>query len=364
MTTEHARWAVLAALTASCCGTAPGDESPPAAPFGEPELARPDGWRRDVSMWTGPEDPTGARPEPPGVFTALDPAEVRRRLWSEPAPTAYVPPTPERAAALSALVRGLMTDPPPEPEALADMAFAAGYQVHAWQVAGQRLLAAVEPPTRQTGGGAFVFRADPTPPPGPPVILQAPHAFHDLGTERIALALLIHGRTWPRALFVNTVHRYLDTDGARRERDGAPADPCHNPGHLFAVATAAALDAQPTAEVVQLHGFVDDGETGPAIVVSAGDSLAATARTRQIAVALREALEVPVALFPEDDSRLGATTNIQGRLVRDRGGDASFVHVELSPDLRRRLQHDPHALARFAVALRPPDAPTDVLFQP
>lgn len=353
MRTDRTRLAILAALTAaSChCGTAPGDESP-SAPFGEADVARPSaGWRRDVSMWTGPDDPASARPEPPGAFTAIDPAEVRRRLWTEPAPTVYVPPTPERAAALSALIRGLMSDPPPEPEALADMAFQAGYQVHAWTVGGQRLLAVVEPPTRQTGGGAFVFRADPS--PGPPVILQAPHAFHDLGTERIALALLVHGRTWPRALFVNTVHRYMDIDGQKREREAAPADPCHNSGHLFAVATAAALDAEPAAEIVQLHGFGDDGEPGPAVVVSAGDREAATVRTRQIAERLREALEVPVALFPEDDTRLGATANVQGRLVRDRGGEATFVHIELAPDLRRRLQRDTHALARFADALRP-----------
>lgn len=354
-----ARIAVLAALAAASCQCGGHSDDHPA----EHELAhKGPGWRRDVSMWTGPDDPAGARPEPPGAFTAIDPAEVRRRLWTEPAPAAYVPPTPERAAALSALIRGLMSDPPPEPEALADMAFQAGYQVHAWQVAGQRLLAAVEPPTRQTGGGAFVFRADPT--VGPPVILQAPHAFHDLGTERIALSLLIEGRTWPRALFVNTIHRYLDTDGQRRERDGAPADPCHNASHLFAVATAAALDAAPNAEVVQLHGFGDDGdEPGPAIVVSAGDRAAATPRTRQIALRLRERLEVPVALFPDDDTRLGATTNVQGRMVRDRGGEANFVHVELAPDLRRRLQRDPHALALFADALRPLELPPTLIEQ-
>ncbi|MCY1008978.1 hypothetical protein OV079_26155 [Nannocystis pusilla] len=358
-------WALLLALSAGCqgracdCADPQADDARYTARAGSPA-------RSDMPPWAGPEDQpasaalTGGRPRPPAqpldAYTMIDPTELRYRLWTEPPPPFYVPPTPERTAAFEALMRDLLATPTPEPEALGEVAWAAGFEVHAWYVSGQRLLAAVEPRTGQTGGGAYLVRvADgPAATEERPVILQAPHAFHDLGTERIALALALRGDAWPRALFVNTVHRYLDTDGQRRERDAAPADPCHNPEHLFSIATAAALDVMPRAEVVQIHGFSeDDDPLGPAAVVSAGDRVAATGRTREVAHRLRGALGIEVALFPDDRTRLGATANAQGRLIRARGGAARFVHLELSHELRRRIQRDARALASLAEALRP-----------
>ncbi|MDC0720822.1 hypothetical protein [Nannocystis bainbridge] len=365
-------WAIVLALSAGCQGSTCDCTDPDRPGWGARALFKND--RTDMPPWTGPEDQpasaalTGERPRPPArpldAYTMIDPTELRQRLWTEPPPPFYVPPTPERTAAFEALMRGLLATPTPEPEALGELAWAAGYEVHAWYVSGQRLLAAVEPRTQQTGGGAYLVRVDDGPAAAArPVILQAPHAFHDLGTERIALALALRGDGWPRALFVNTVHRYLDTDGQRRERDGAPADPCHNPQHLFSVATAAALDALPRVEVVQIHGFSEDDEPlGPAAVVSAGDRVAATTRTREVAQRLRGGLGVEVALFPDDRTRLGATANAQGRLVRSRGGAARFVHIELSHELRRRIQRDARALASLAEALRPdPRDPDETL---
>lgn len=356
-------------LAAGCYSGAVGQpaEEIDAASASDGDLARSlwpgrsiPGARSDMPPWSGPEDPStpggrARRPDgPPEAFTAIDPAELRRRLWTEPPPTFYVPPSAERSAAVAAMIRAILATPTPEPEDLGELAYAAGFEIHAWYVSGQRLLAAVEPPNRQTGAGAYLIRVGPG--SERPVILQAPHAFHDIGTERIALALTLRGHDWPRALFVNTIHRYLDIDGARRERDGAPADPCHNPDHLFSVATAAALSTLPHAEIVQIHGFDEGGDPlGPAVVVSAGDRAAATVRTREVAERVRTALGVEVALFPVDRTRLGATTNAQGRLVRARGRSARFVHIELSPDLRRRLQRDARALAGLAEALRPDD---------
>lgn len=362
MKTERhaARWAALVAL-AACSGGPPDDPPRPRTaipglqgPTSAPPCPAPP---PDLPAPTGLEDQAEPRPAPL-PFVAITPDELPARLWSEPRLLAYVPPTPRRAAAMGALIRCMLADPPPQPADLVDLAHQAGYEIQAWDVAGQRLIAAIEPLGLQTGGGAYLVRADPT--PGPPVILQAPHAFYDLGTERIALDLLLGGRAWPRALFVNTVHRYLDVDGARRQQRGAPADPCHNPSHLFAVATAAALDVQPEAEILQIHGFGDDTPHEPDIVVSAGDRAAPTPRSAEVAARLRAALDVDVALFPVDDTRLAATANVQGRLVRARGGGASFVHVEMSHPLRRRLRRDPDAEARLAAALRPGPAPQDL----
>ena len=323
-------WVMLAALATGCCTPPPGASEPP------PPVA-------------------GAEPGPTvegpvEEFVAIDGEEVRRRLWPEPAPRAYVPADEATRAALGRLIAAMLATPSPAPSALQELARAAGFVVEGWSVGGRRYLAARELAERRGGGGAYVVRVDGA---GPPAILEAPHGFFDLGTERIALELFLAGEGWPRALFVNTVHRYLGADGVKRKQADSPADPCHSAEHLFAVATAAAIEALPGVEVVQLHGFGDDeaAEGMPAAIVSGGLAEQATPRSRIVAERMRTGLGVAVALFPVDTDRLGATTNVQGRTIRGREG-ASFVHVEMSAGLRQRLRSDPAARARLADALR------------
>ena len=330
---EALAWSVAAALAAGCCAP---------QPIGSGEAPTID----------GPEAPVD-----PG-FVAIDVEEARRRLWPEPGPRAYAVPDAVQAAALGDLIRRMLGEPRPSgPAELAELAARAGFEVQGWEVAGQRYLAAIEQPERRGGGGAYIVRVD----AGSAVILQAPHGFFDIGTERIGLELLFAGRGWPRALFVNTVHRYLGPDGVKRRRSDSPADPCHSQAHLFAVATDAALDVLPRAEVIQLHGFGDGDDEGagpmPAAIVSGGRSDRPTARSRTIAGRLRDALGVEVALFPVDIDRLGATTNVQGRAIRARGGGADFVHIEMSRALREQLRGDPTARARLAAALRQDPTP-------
>jgi len=342
-----AAWAICAALATGCCGPQPlgADARRPGEPGAPGAAGRPSG----APPSGGPRAP--AEPE----FAPLTSAEAAARLWPEPGPGAYTAPDEAQREALAALVRRMFAEPPPaSPAELSELAARAGFTVQGWEVQGQRYLAAVEEAGRRGGGGAYVVRLGA--PAGPPVILQAPHGFHDLGTERIALELLLAGRAWPRALFVNTVHRYLGPDGLRRRQAASPADPCHSPQHLFAVATAAALDVLPRAEVVQLHGFgdEDDDEAGgpqPEAIVSGGRATAATPRSQAVARRLREALGVEVALFPVDIDRLGATTNVQGRAILARGA-ADFVHIEMSRALRDQLRRDPAARERLAAALQ------------
>lgn len=315
-----------------------------------------------VRVTTGIETPGVTVPEREEmVFAAIDVEEAARRLWPKPGPSAYAAASEVEASALADLVGRMLAA---EPAGLAASARAAGYTIEGWAIGGERFLAAIEAPGGRRGGGAFVVRVGGT----SPVILQAPHAFFDVGTERIALDLLVEQREWPRALFVNTIHRHVGTDGVKRRRDDSPADPCHRPEHLLAVATTAAIEAIPGAEVVQLHGFGDDpADTeeedgarpgGPvfAAIVSGGVR-PATERARTAAARLRGELAVPVALFPDDTDRLGALTNVQGRAIRaynDRAGAAAtFVHVEMSATLRRRLRTDAALRGRLAAALRP-----------
>jgi hypothetical protein len=56
-----------------------------------------------------------------------------------------------------------------------------------------------------------------------------------------------------------------------------------------------------------------------------------------------------VERFPDESSELGATTNVQGALVRKSGG--RFLHVEMSSDLRKKLLADGELRARYLEAL-------------
>jgi len=339
-TGEMAAWAVIAALATGCCATQSIDAG--AAASGRARVA--------VSVQA---------PEVVIEFRVITGDEAAARLWPEPTPVAYAAPDQAQREALAELVRLLFAESAAAGSAeLFAAAARAGFTVQGWEVLGRRYLAATEEAGRRGGGGAYVVRVGAS--TGTPVILQAPHAFHDLGTERIALELLFAGEVWPRALFVNTVHRYLGPDGTRRRQAASPADPCHSPQHLFAVATAAALDVLPRAEVVQLHGFGDDpdeqgeeaGAAQPEMIVSGGRAVMATPRSQVVADRLRAALGARVALFPVDVSRLGATTNVQGRAILARGA-AEFIHIEMSRALREQLQRDPAARARLTAALQP-----------
>lgn len=323
-------WLLLGALVTGCCAPQPG-ASEAAAPVA-------------AAVEPGPVVPSGAE-----EFVVIDVEEARRRLWPEPAPRAYVAADAATQVALAGLVRAMLATPGLAPSALAGAAQAAGFAVEGWTIGGRRYLAARELADRRGGGGAYLVRVDES----APVILEAPHGFFDLGTERIALEMFLAGDTWPRALFVNTVHRYLGADGVKRRQADSPADPCHSAGHLLAVATAAAIEVLPGVEVVQLHGFGDDEAAAgmPEAIVSGGLAEAATPRSVAVAERMRAGLGVAVAVFPVDTDRLGATTNVQGRAVRGREG-ASFVHVEMSAGLRQRLRSDAVARARLAEALR------------
>lgn len=328
--TGERRWVLVAALASGCCAPQPGSSEPPPPVTGAAE---------------------GGAPVVVEEFVAIDGEEARRRLWPEPAPRAYVAADEATQAALGGLVRAMLATPSPAPSALAGAAAAAGFLVEGWTIAGQRYLVARELADRRGGGGAYVVRVDGR----SSVILEAPHGFFDLGTERIALEMFLAAdeRGWPRALFVNTVHRYLGADGVKRRQPESPADPCHSAGHLLAVATATAVEVVPGVEVVQLHGFGDDeaAEGMPAAIVSGGLAQAATVRSRVVAERLRSGLGIEVGLFPVNTDRLGATTNVQGRVIHAREG-ASFVHVEMSAGLRQRLLRDPAAQAALGAALR------------
>lgn len=202
-------------------------------------------------------------------------------------------------------------------------------------------------------------------------ILQAPHRFFDRRTGELALALFaIQDPRNAKVLFLNTKHRYAQSDGHKEKKAHNPSDVCHNESHGFQRITQKVMLAMNSNEIVQLHGFgaKNKAREKALAIVSSGNPDAASPRAHALVVALRKHFGSGVLLFPRDTSELGATTNVQGHMVKSyaarepQRSENGFLHIEMSPKLRTQLLQDPKELAAFADILfevmnRAPDQP-------
>lgn len=173
----------------------------------------------------------------------------------------------------------------------------------------------------------------------PDLVLQAPHAWYDLNTGRLAVHLFEAGHG--RVLCTNTAHRYRGASPEGLE-DPTHADVAHRPDSVFQAATLGVVEGLADPLVVQLHGFGSD-HRGLAAVVSSGSVLQDPRWVEQATRGLRTLLENDA---PEGGSgvrtgthvpELAGTTNAQGNALT---GRARFLHVELSLPVRRQLLSD------------------------
>jgi hypothetical protein len=311
----------------------------------------------------------GAKHEPSVSELALDSesmqiTDLERLLWPKQTEH-WRPPSEQQQDALDTLVttllgharRGEMSKR--QRRQVTKLAITAGLELHTIALDHdgrvEPLWVLVEPLDDRAGRGSYVFRLGPIEPskPSTEYLLQAPHARHDKHTGSIALSLFAEADGRPvRALFVNSVHRYAQSDGTRGKRIPAranPADPAHREDHPLARATARVLEAHKLA-LVQLHGF-EGGEQldDPQIIVSSGRAQPTKADSGTL-VRLRAAFpELEVAQFGVDTDRLGATTNVQGQAART--SRRCFVHIEADAAVRWSLRNDREARRRFAGAL-------------
>jgi hypothetical protein len=311
----------------------------------------------------------GSNHEPSVSELVLDSAsmqikDLERLLWPKQAEH-WRPASEQQQAALDNLVtvllgharRGEMSKR--QRRRVTKLAIAAGLELHtiALEHDGrvEPLWVLAEPLEDRRGLGSYVFRLGPIEPDksSTEYLLQAPHARHDKHTGSIALSLFAEadGRA-ARALFVNSVHRYAQSDGTRGKRVPAranPADPAHRDDHPLARATARVLEDHKLV-LVQLHGFERDEQSGdPQIIVSSGQTQPTRVDSGTL-VRLRAAFpELKVAQFGIDTDRLGATTNVQGQAART--SRRCFVHIEADAAVRENLRSDREARRRFAKAL-------------
>jgi hypothetical protein len=182
---------------------------------------------------------------------------------------------------------------------------------------------------KRQGRGAYVIRKGST----SNFVVQAPHTFYDEGTFPIACDLF--QRTKARALFINTVHRYKGAPETGNKEH--PADVAHAPITLFQAGTEGLIDAVGKPQVIQVHGFADR-KLGARAVVSVGEKKAGNPLVAKVAKAVEEVTGPRILKYPEDTKELGATTNVQGAIIRRACG--KFLHIEMDDNLRRDLVKD------------------------
>lgn len=352
-----ARHALLGVVISTSVAGAEPAAAPdaPGAPQAPPEARSPDAG----PSVPPPTEPTPAAPpeapaaepaapeaEPAAPAGEMRVADVRRRLFAAGRKARFRRTTLAERQAVDALVPLLLDRARRGDDRVADLmptARAGRMVVERWAVHGQVYLALLEPTDDTRGAGAYVFRVGER---AGPFVLQAPHAYFDLSTGRIAVGMFFGARKGPRAaaLFVNTLQRYERGDASPNHR----ADVCHRPEHLFSLATDRVIEHLPGATVIQLHGF--DGESAPEgvdMILSAGVRETPSVGMTATAERVRARFGKGVRLFPTQITVLGGTTNVQGRIAGVR--QAGFVHVEMARPLREKLARTPglrHALAR------------------
>lgn len=261
------------------------------------------------------------------------PAALAQTRTNGTRPGSYVAPTDDERRAAKAAVSKLLRGEP-----VGDAA-AFGFEVVQLEGWSDAVLLR-EVADKRRGGGAYVVRKSGT----SSLVVQAPHTFYDEGTFPLACELF--QRTHARALFINTVHRYK---AAPQTSDGKhPSDMAHAPATTFQSATEAAVEVVPKVSVVQLHGFADR-KLGARAVVSTGEKRGGSQVVARVAKALEGIVGPRILKYPEDTNELGATTNVQGAIVRRAGGQ--FLHIEMDDGLRRDLLHDATLRAKALDAL-------------
>ena len=227
--------------------------------------------------------------------------------------------------------------------------------VHEGQVL--RLWLVVEAAGDRRGRGSYLIRLGAAEPGGEfEHVLHAPHSRYDEYSGEIALGMFVErglGVPLARALLLNSVHRHMQSNGAREIRKpprSNPADAAHRVDHPLARVTARLLEDHSIA-LVQLHGFERQKDTDePDVIISAGED-----RARPASMAVVERLsaslsETPVLHYGDQGAmRLGGTLNVQGQAARD--AQRCFVHVETSALLRARLRSERELRRQFAAAI-------------
>ncbi len=189
-----------------------------------------------------------------------------------------------------------------------------------------------ENPDNQKGRGVFAIKH------GvhlKPWLLQAPHAKFDRYTGRLVEKIFSEGEY--QAAMWNSVPRKTQVENSVLDRT---ADMAHLSGTYWQAVTEGFARIHADGKIIQFHGFDQSKRKSEAgrtsdMIISAGHQYPPI-WIQKLAQCLKKTLSLNVSLYPRDVRELGATTNIQGQLLKSRGFNG-FLHIEMSKPLRQQL---------------------------
>ena len=254
----------------------------------------------------------------------------------------YVPATQEQLQLAEAAFVALLQAPAAVDGDAVSTWQALGYRVQRFRDAEAGWLLLHQQPGQCSGQGLYLVRMD----PADDVAVQIPHGYFDRYTDEIGAGLL---QAPLRVIAFNTARRHYTLNGSEVD-----ADLAHRGDNYFVALTRAFRRVFPSGRLVQLHGFSAVKRSSvagrsAAAIISSGSDMPAAGSTA-VAACLQLLPIGPVRLYPRDVTELGATRNVQGRLLRASGHNG-FVHVELNRELRERLRADDTLRDGFAACL-------------
>lgn len=214
-----------------------------------------------------------------------------------------------------------------------------GFNLIQAQHAGSSFLVLMEAANQKSGRGFYVFR----PTADKKIYLVIPHRYTDEDTGAIGLQFFLEGAFSLAAW--NTARRY-----PKGEPSNDTCDLARQPRTYLTALTRAMATIFPEAYQIQIHGFERAKRKSQAgksadIIISAADD-----NPRQEIVNLGRRLSDghfgSVRTYPLNIHELGGTVNICGQLLRTMVRN-TFVHIELSHEIRQQLKTDPSLRRSF-----------------
>lgn len=175
-------------------------------------------------------------------------------------------------------------------------------------------------------------------------IIQAPHSRYDLNTGYISRSVFENTDIF--ALFMNTAHRYEEDEYEDK------SDLAHNENTYFQIITQTVCNYFPSALIVQFHGYSSAKhkhiEQKISIILSEGTGrFYRKPAFQKITKRLVDILgKESVGIFGVNVYELGGTTNVQAQYI-NRYSDDTFIHIEMSEELREDFLQDKHIRTNF-----------------
>ncbi|MEQ3514936.1 hypothetical protein ABMY35_16565 [Pseudoalteromonas sp. BZB3] len=183
------------------------------------------------------------------------------------------------------------------------------------------------------GGGALIYRLN-----AKACIISIPHRFFDTHTYTIGEQIY---NKHCQLMLANTHHRHSDSLDKQSMDYSKRRDNLHNSAIL------AFQSIHPNAKILQLHGFnqskrkSDNGRQAD-FIISQGRK--GNVIKQQLTLCLSK-ISKNSYFYPELIQELGGTKNILHKLNL---APFSFIHIEISKPMRKRLVKEQHTMSQFS----------------